>query len=110
MTTEAVVRRHEAELIGIAEALGLQAGFAHGSGPVAADVVATILSLLEDRRRLERSLADREEEIRRLQASSDSLGDELARLGEREATVSAELRARERREQTLREAQALFDT
>jgi outer membrane protein OmpA-like peptidoglycan-associated protein len=109
VTTEAVVRRHEAELIGIAEALGLQAGFAQGSGPVAADVLAAILSLLEDRRRLETSLADREEEIRRLQASSDSLGDELARLGEREATVSAELRERERREQTLREVQALFD-
>jgi outer membrane protein OmpA-like peptidoglycan-associated protein len=109
VTTETVVRRHEAELIGIAEMLGLQAGFARGSGPVAADVVAAILSLLEDRRRLETTLADREEEIRRLQARSDSLDLELARLGEREATVSAELRERERREQTLREVQALFD-
>jgi outer membrane protein OmpA-like peptidoglycan-associated protein len=109
MTTETVVRRHEAELIGIAEMLGLQASFARGSGPVAADVVATILSLLEDRRHLETTLADREEEIRRLQARSDSLDLELARLGEREATVSAELRERERREQTLREVQALFD-
>ena len=109
VTTETVVRRHEAELIGIAEALGLQASFARGSGPVAADVVATILSLLEDRRHLETTLADREEEIRRLQAQSDSLDLELARLGEREATVSAELRERERREQTLLEVQALFD-
>lgn len=109
VTTETVVRRHEAELIGIAEALGLQAGFARGSGPVAADVVASILSLLEDRRHLESSLADREEEIQRLRASSDSLDLELASLGEREATVSAELRERERRERTLREVEALFD-
>jgi outer membrane protein OmpA-like peptidoglycan-associated protein len=109
VTTETVVRRHEAELIGIAEALGLQAGFARGSGPVAADVVAAILSLLEDRRHLESSLADREEEMRRLRASLDSLDLELASLGEREATVSAELRERERRERTLREVEALFD-
>jgi outer membrane protein OmpA-like peptidoglycan-associated protein len=109
VTTETVVRRHEAELIGITEAIGLQANFARGSGPVAADVAAAILSLLEDRRHLERSLVVGEGEIRRLQASSDSLDLELARLGEREATVSAELRERERQEQTLREVQALFD-
>jgi OOP family OmpA-OmpF porin len=109
VTTETVVRRHETELIGIAEALGLQTGFARGSGPVVANVVAAILSLLEDRRSLETGLADREEEIRRLESSSDSLEAELERLGEREATVSAELRARERREQTLREVEALFD-
>lgn len=109
VTTEDVVHRHEAELIDIAEALGLQAGFANGSGPVAADVVAAVLSLLENRRHLEGLLADREQEIRRLEASADSLGAELARLGEREATVAAELRERERREQTLLEVKALFD-
>lgn len=109
VSAETVVRRHEAELIGIAEALGRQAGFAAGSGPVTAEVVAAILSLLEDRRRLEASLAEREGEIRRLRTTSDSLELELSRLGEREATISAELRGRERREQTLREVQALFD-
>ena len=109
VSTETVVQRYETELTRIATALGLQIGFAGGSGPATAEVLASIRSLQEDRQRLESALEDRETEIVRLQAFSDSLEGELARLEEREATVSAELRERQRREQTLREVQVLFD-
>ncbi len=110
VAAEDLIHRYERELGTIAEPFGFEPEYSRGSEPVAAQIVASVHSLQEDRRRLESSLADREEEIRLLQVAVDSMEASLARLEEREATVSAELRERERREQTLREVQALFDS
>ncbi len=110
VTTEDVIRRYEEELTRIGATLGAEAGFAHGSEPVTAEIMASIRSLQDDRRQLETTLANRDEAIGLLRASLDSLGADLARLGEREATITAELRKREERERTLREVRALFDS
>jgi outer membrane protein OmpA-like peptidoglycan-associated protein len=110
VAAEDLIHRYEDELGTIADPFGFEPEFAEGSGPVTAQILASIRSLQEDRQRLESTLADREDEIGLLRISTDSMEARLARLEEREASVSAELRERERREQTLREVQALFDS
>ena len=109
VSAEELIRRHERELGTIAAPFGFETDFSRGSGPVTDQVVASIHSLQEDRSRLEATLAGREEDIRLLRLSADSLEARLARLEEREAAISVQLRERQRREQTLREVQALFE-
>ncbi len=105
---EQVILADEAAVQRIAEALGFEPHFADGLEPVAEQVVAAIRSLYEDRGNLQEELARQEEEVARLLAAVDSLATRLAVTEQREAMVAAQLRERERLEQRLREARALF--
>jgi outer membrane protein OmpA-like peptidoglycan-associated protein len=108
LTIEQVVSRHEAGLEGLAEALGLEADFSTGTTPVALQVLADIRRLLEEKASLGNRLEAEQGENTVLRARVDTLEVRLAQLEAREADVAARLRARERREQKIREVTAIF--
>lgn len=105
---ERVIIQNEADVRRIAAELGFEPNFAEGFTPIAAQIVAAVRSLYEDRANLQQELGRQETEVTRVRAERDSLEAKLAVTERREATVTARLREREQMEQRFRETQALF--
>jgi outer membrane protein OmpA-like peptidoglycan-associated protein len=108
LSIEQVVGRHEAGVEAMADAIGLEADFSAGTTPVALQVLADIRRLLEERANLGDRLDAEQRQNTVLRARVDTLELRLAQLEAREADVAARLRARERREQRIREVTAIF--
>jgi outer membrane protein OmpA-like peptidoglycan-associated protein len=108
LSVEQVVARHEAELDAIADALGVEADYSAGTDPAALLLLADIRRLLEERADLGDRLETEQRQSTALRARVDTLEVRLAQLEAREADVAARLRARERREQKIREVAAIF--
>lgn len=105
---EKVILEYEDRTARIGKTLGTSVHFGNGQEAVTERLVAAAQSMNDNRRNLQSTLQERDEQIDRLRQVVDSLDSRLADLEQRERTMSTQLQAKRDRDQTLKRMREVF--